>query len=150
MMIMITMFLAFIGILVNGAYNDYRSQYTRVDSAMPWDNAQAYCKSRGVELAPMTNAVEVALINALRSPHASTYVGVRCRAYGVAHDWSYLGSTYIQSTGAARNPNWCGGEPNGNCSAEDCMHVYSSGCWNDIRCTSAYPFICGLPVCKRE
>ena len=30
------------------------------------------------------------------------------------------------------------------------MHIYAVGCWNDISCSHTYPFICGMPFCKRE
>jgi hypothetical protein len=81
----------------------------------------------------------------------NTWVGVRCR--NVAHDWSYLGTNYIQSTGVNKNPNWCANEPSSGCDSEQCMHInkeFSPPCWNDITCGNSYKFICGLPVCGRE
>jgi hypothetical protein len=30
------------------------------------------------------------------------------------------------------------------------MQITPGGCWNDVSCGTAYKFICGLPVCKRE
>jgi hypothetical protein len=135
--------------LVNGAYKDYLNKYKRYDTALSWDAANAKCKEDGLELAPINSEAERKEIMSRISSLQSTYTGVRCKTAGIAHDWSYTGSTYIKS-GAGGNPNWCTGEPNSGCSGEQCMHIYTSGCWNDINCSLAYPFICGVATCKRE
>jgi len=132
------------------AYNDFKNHYQLVNTAKSWSNALAHCRNLGLELAPITSEAERQGVMSRISKTQSTYTGVRCRKAGVAHDWSYDGSKYVKSTGPNKNPNWCGGEPNGNCSGEQCMHIYSSGCWNDIACKNPYPFICGMGICKRE
>ena len=80
------------------------------------------------------------------------YTGVRCTTPGVAHSWAYDGTDFVKSEGSQRNSAWCPGEPNGNCSGEQCIHVnYSSGrCWNDIGCANPYFYMCGMGICERE
>ena len=44
--------------------------------------------------------------------------------------------------------NWNGGKPNDYGSGEDCAEMYTSGVWNDLKCTSTSRYVCeGPPIC---
>jgi regenerating islet-derived protein 4 len=138
-----TLFFHILATYSRGAYNDYKNKFELVTTPATWWAADTYCRNKGTELAPILRTSDIADINAKRSGSLRTYTGVRCSSSGV---WSANGPTYVTNS----NSNWCTGEPNSGCTAEGCLEVYASGCWNDVSCSTPLAFLCGITLCKRE
>jgi hypothetical protein len=69
---------------------------------------------------------------------------VRRRSSG-SSNWDFTGSNYVTNS----HHRWGDGEPNDS-GGEACLQIKGTSKWNDLGCGNELPFICGLPVCKRE
>ena len=103
------------------------------DSTSDWDNAEAYCASRGYHLATIESDAENGF--------------VASQLWGSANDW-WIGlndvaveGTFVWVSGSTSSyRNWRSGRPDGG----DCVQIErdESDQWNDRGCTNTRSFVC--------
>ena len=79
---------------IRGAYDDYKTQYQLISTDKSYADATTHCQGIGKELADLTSEAERVILANI-STAWFTWLGVRCKTAGVAHDWSYLGTNYL-------------------------------------------------------
>lgn len=106
-------------------YNGH--SYYIFNNALTWEQAQAYCESRGGHLAVINNDAEnTKLFNYMKSKgYDSAYFGLSDRAKEGTWTWAN-GEKFSYK-------NWASGEPNGGTYENYGMfyYVYQNGEWND-------------------
>lgn len=101
----------------------------------PFDDAEPHCADDGAGLVIIDDAGE------------NQWVLDQANLFGMSKPW--IGLTDLDQEGVwvwadGSTPdylNWNGGEPN-NAGNEDCVQLYPSGAWNDIKCATPYAVIC--------
>ena len=132
-----------------------------------WHEAQDYCLSKGMTLANIhNNADQQAAMKA--SGGKGGWIGLTDDNHDMKRDscpgapgcssvrsstegkFVFTDGTFIGSMANKKwTPNhrhfsyWGANEPNEAGSGEDCVHLFSSGKWNDAACDSKRSFICG-------
>ncbi|XP_031239893.1 C-type lectin domain family 4 member F [Mastomys coucha] len=104
-----------------------------------WHEAEKFCRSQGAHLASVTSQEEQAFL--VRTTSAEFYwIGLTDQ--GTEGNWHWVDSTpfnYVQSKGfwgKSQPDNW----RHRNGEYEDCVHMQQQ--WNDMACSSAYPWVC--------
>ena len=100
-----------------------------------WSDAESSCQGWGYELNTIDDATENAVVAAYNS------------TYSMGDPWIGLSDvasegTWVWSSGSSSTyTNWGSGEPNDS-GGEDCTHIYTSGSWNDLPCSSSRAYVC--------
>jgi hypothetical protein len=103
-----------------------------VSTTKNWSQASSYCASQGAYLAYIGDGATNTVVKNLAAG-AKVWIGYNDRSQEGNWDWTG-GFAEVYS-------NWNGGEPN-NAGAEDCAEMYSTGGWNDARCSGSNTFVC--------
>ncbi len=116
------------------------------NAGLDWEDAQAYCVSKGGALVKLDNADENSDVAELINQEGSTWIGANDRDTEGEFRWTD-GS---QVTGD--NAHWQGGQPNDAEEKEDCAVLHAAGDWNDVDCSLTgfddghdMTFVCELP-----
>ncbi|XP_053098315.1 C-type lectin domain family 10 member A-like [Pangasianodon hypophthalmus] len=111
-------------------------KYYLIQQGKTWSKAQAYCRATRTDLAVIENNEDMVRLQteAQRQQFSSSaWIGL----YNDINSWRWsLGN---EPLGSMRL--WTTVEPNNYNGLESCGMISSSG-WNDMPCTSAYPFVC--------
>ena len=112
------------------------SCYQKFKEKLTWESAEKKCLSIGAHLASVNSLQEQTFLYSYTSDLApNVYIG--------ANDITKEGK-FVWSDGSAFDFNFFHpGEPN-DMWGEDCVHLHipKSGHWNDIKCTTLFPFVC--------
>merc|ERR1719385_279272 len=113
---------------------------------MSFSEAEDYCAHLGMHLASIHNQDENIEATSLCTDHDhDCWIGLytedqkeaNCNGNGTAWKWTD-GSAFNYSY-------WNINEPNDYGKTEHCVHMYSSGAWNDNTCTESYRPMCRIP-----
>ncbi len=106
-------------------------------SSMNWEEAEDWCLNNyGSHLASIHNDSQNAA--------ASSVCGDRCWIGATIKESTW--SDWTWSDGTNWNYTmWNAGEPNDADGAEDCVHIYGNGVWNDVSCDATF-----RPLCTNE
>ncbi|XP_068164928.1 uncharacterized protein [Antennarius striatus] len=102
------------------------ASFVKVDSPLPWNNAQTFCRENHVDLASIRNRQENEIITNL-SAGDTVWIGL----HG-GRVWSDGSSSPFRQ--------WASGEPNSI--TYQCVAARESGLWSDEDCRILCPFIC--------
>lgn len=122
------------------AFSGGASQYFVCKSARHWDQAEAYCVSKGYHLASIGDATEQSNLN---TKLASLGIGATWIGFNDLGGWDNEGKFVWVGGGSTSYKAWCEGEPN-NSWNEDCvvMGWCEGGKWNDVGCDESFGFLC--------
>jgi hypothetical protein len=118
--------------------------YFKTDKKMKKADAKQFCLDHGLKLATQKNNVE----HDLMKDNGKSFWLDGTRSNSDVHQWVW---------GEADSPVdiskfgcffWQSGQPDHYGDNEDCMHVLTSGLWNDIRCDASYYVTCELRTCE--
>merc|ERR1712166_222528 len=97
--------------------------------------ANARCKNMGMKLAHPNKKQNAHLANMLKKANVgAAWIGLNDQKKEGSYKWM----------GVAKGNNfrsWNKGEPN-NSRNEDCVEMFKSGKWNDLKCATPRPFFC--------
>ena len=105
-------------------------------SSYTFDSAQYYCLSMGMHLASIHSDAE--------NSEASALCNGNCWTGGSSVDQTYHDFTWTDGS-QWDYTNWNTNEPNNQGGNEDCVHLWTSGTWNDIQCSVSYKALCRVP-----
>ena len=102
-----------------------------LSSSGTWDECSSICAGLGAKLACVDDAAENSQAY-FAGGNTACWLGANDRVS--EGNWLCDGSSLGYS-------NWNTGEPNDS-GGEDCVHFTTSGFWNDLSCSNAYPCLC--------
>lgn len=117
--------------------------FVKGGSSMSYSEAVDYCQSIGRELASIHSDAENAEALTVCYDDSST----DCWIGAFSTDNTIYGFNWTDNT-PWDYTNWGSGEPNDYNNAEDCVHMFYSGQWNDNSCSNSYPPLCRLDAGK--
>ncbi|XP_042330081.1 asialoglycoprotein receptor 1-like isoform X2 [Sceloporus undulatus] len=118
------------------------SCYWMSRSTLSWENAKSNCERKNAHLVIFNSPEEKRFINQ-RKRSGYTWIGLT----DVSGAWKWVdGSTYT-----FRKNDWVENQPDhwyghGLGGGEDCVHMYSSGLWNDNHCSRSFYWICEMEL----
>ena len=118
------------------------AKYEIINTGLSWQEAEAYCESKGGHLAVITSEREQAMIKSLvnEAPETSGYFIGGYRNENGEFKWvTDEPMTYT---------NWNQGEPSSN--DENSIELYYNGSWNDLHDHSKLAFICEWEEPKKD
>ena len=112
------------------------SSYLYCTDALSQSDASAACSALSATLVSIGDAAENSTVSTLTGG-ATVWIGLTDR--DVEGTWVWESGEAVSYT------SWNSGEPNDS-GGEDCVHTNygGTGGWNDISCSSSYPFVCEL------
>lgn len=121
---------------------DRRTCYAADRTNQPYDGARAACQARGAgwDLISIGSAEENGIARQLSAASNQAWIGLTDRATEGRFVWE-SGDVIEAGDYASFGPN----EPNNQNGDEDCVHIYSSGAWNDRNCGYNFAAICEGP-----
>merc|ERR1712166_194868 len=106
-----------------------------VKKSMNVKDANAECKRMGMKLAHPDKKQNAELANVLKKANVSAaWIGLNDKKKEGSWKWMGVakGNKFL---------SWNKGEPN-NYNTENCVEMYQSGKWNDLKCATKRPFFC--------
>merc|ERR1712195_182867 len=106
-----------------------------VKKSMNVKDANAECKRMGMKLAHPNKKQNAELANMLKKANVSAaWIGLNDQKKEGSWKWMGVakGNKFL---------SWNKGEPN-NYNTENCVEMYQSGKWNDLKCATKRPFFC--------
>jgi len=116
--------------------------YHRCPTQRTWEAARAACQARYADLVVLETLAEAAALATIDVPAGvAWWIGLGDQAVEGAFVW-------VDGTPLAQGQaNWQAAQPDDYQGAEDCVHLYPSGLWNDNKCVMPFAFVCeGPPV----
>lgn len=116
--------------------------YYRCVDSRTWDDARAECEARYADLVVLETLAEAAALATIDVPAGvAWWIGLGDQAVEGAFVW-------VDGTPLAQGQaNLQAAQPDDYQGAEDCVHLYPSGLWNDNKCVMPFAFVCeGPPV----
>ena len=111
----------------------YEGLFVASEETMTFEEAEEYCQALGMHLASIHSDAEN---DAASDVCCSCWIGLHCMN-GDQYDFEWTDGTSWNYT------NWNSGEPNNWWNTnEDCVHMYSSGKWNDNQCSADKKALC--------
>nr|AQY54459.1 immulectin 23 [Hepialus xiaojinensis] len=106
-----------------------------------WTEARAVCEAEGTSLVMPESKSEIEyLVKLMDENFPKHMIAAHIGIHDIFAEGIYvtLAGHYVSTTGDYWSPD----EPNNFNNKEDCVHIRRSGKYNDIDCSSIYPFIC--------
>ncbi|MBR1858728.1 MAG: C-type lectin domain-containing protein [Selenomonadaceae bacterium] len=123
--------------VLDGAQQFKGHYYKNFENPMPWEDAEAFCKSMGGHLATAEDREEMIPIKkAIESGGKSDYwIGGYITQRGI---WKWV------TGGTITDQNWHSGQPDNYLEHKPRMYVYRghNGEWSDARASDKYAFVC--------
>ncbi|KAK3523082.1 hypothetical protein QTP86_012918 [Hemibagrus guttatus] len=120
------------------AMQTFRHDYYMITTPSTWADANAYCKSKYLNLATVRTDDDWYRLNAAAESKglaATGWVGLFLDVY----DWYWSNTVVYLMTTASY---WAPGQPDNLGGNEECCAIDSTGSWADYPCTDLKPFIC--------
>ncbi|KAK3507331.1 hypothetical protein QTP70_014461, partial [Hemibagrus guttatus] len=120
------------------AMQTFRHDYYMITTPSTWADANAYCKSKYLNLATVRTDDDWYRLNAAaesKGLEATGWVGLFLDVY----DWYWSNTVVYLMTTASY---WAPGQPDNLGGNEECCAIDSTGSWADYPCTDLKPFIC--------
>lgn len=119
----------------------HRYRYHFVATALPWLDAQTYCRERHADLATVFNVEDMnRLVNSAQASNAGkVWIGLHDNL--TSWRWSFSDSLYYsqQDTGYR---NWDFLQPDNFRGNQMCAQMWGGGVWQDLQCSLRNPFVC--------
>ncbi|XP_070552348.1 C-type lectin domain family 4 member M-like [Ptychodera flava] len=106
-----------------------------------WCTAQRFCRRLGANLVSIHNHYQNRIVRAYARRYGKLWIGFNDRRVEGRFKWTDR-SPY-------KYRRWNRGEPN-NRKNEDCVEMYKSGRWNDLRCHIKRRFVCEKRTHRRR
>ncbi|XP_067669831.1 uncharacterized protein [Haliotis asinina] len=114
------------------AYNGNCYLYVSVEKN--YADASSHCQALGAIVSPTKDKEELDFVSSLRDDIETIWIG------GTDFDTE---GTFKWSDGTPFTwTNWEEGQPNNYARNQDCIELYDNKEWNDLVCSTEYPFVC--------
>jgi len=125
-----------------GAQHNGGSRYKLFPAALTWEHARLACLSMGGHLAIADSAATNTFLDRLRGKTSDIWLGASDA--DKEDDWRWVDGSPVRWTNWGKHPR-SGQQPDNAKGAENYLHMWEDGTWNDYFGTSRIPFVCEWP-----